>query len=117
MTSWLRLALSLGACLLPTALLPSAHAQVQATSEYLARMDSDGDGRVSLAEYQDWMSYAFERMDANGDGILSADELPGGRGKPVSLIDHRAKLARTFVRQDQDKDGFLDARELSAPPL
>ena len=94
-----------------------ATAQVQATGDYLSRMDSDQDGRVSLAEYQDWMSYAFEHMDRNGDGILSADELPGGRGKPVSLDEHRTKLARTFLRQDQDKNGFLDARELAAPPL
>lgn len=93
------------------------HAQVQATGDYLARMDSDHDGLVSLAEYQDWMSYAFVRMDRNGDGTLSADELPGGRGKPVSLAEHHAKLAATFARQDQDKDGFLNARELAAPPL
>ena len=107
----------LAASLLLAALASPATAQVQATSEYLARMDTDQDGRVSLAEYQDWMSYAFVRMDTDGDGTLSVEELPGGRGKPVSLIDHRAKLARTFVRQDQDKNGFLDARELSAPPL
>ena len=44
-----------------------AHAQVQATGEYLARMDADGDGRVSLAEYQDWMGYAFAAMDRDGD--------------------------------------------------
>ncbi|MBB1088776.1 EF-hand domain-containing protein [Lysobacter sp. SG-8] len=95
----------------------AAQAQVQATSDYLQRMDTDGDGRVSLEEYQAWMSYAFERMDANGDGTLTPDELPGGRGKPVSLVEHRAKLARTFNRQDQDRNGYLDARELSAPPL
>ncbi|WP_111265130.1 EF-hand domain-containing protein [Marilutibacter maris] len=95
----------------------AATAQVQATGDYLSRMDEDQDGRVSLAEYQNWMSYAFEHMDRNGDGILSADELPGGRGEPVSLDEHRTKLARTFLRQDQDKDGFLDARELAAPPL
>ncbi|MCF7221783.1 hypothetical protein [Marilutibacter chinensis] len=95
----------------------NATAQVQATGDYLSRMDGDQDGLVSLAEYQDWMSYAFVRMDRNGDGILTADELPGGRGDPVSLIEHRAKLARTFLRQDQNRDGFLDARELAAPPL
>jgi Ca2+-binding EF-hand superfamily protein len=93
-----------------------ALAQVEATSDYLARMDSDADGRVSLAEYQDWMGYAFERMDLDADGTLTPDELPGGRGKPVTLSEHRAKLARTFLRQDLNRDGYLDARELSAPP-
>lgn len=91
-------------------------AQVQATSEYLARMDSNGDGRVALVEYQDWMSYAFDAMDRNRDAVLTADELPGGKGKPVTRAEHRARLASTFLRQDANRDGVLDARELAAPP-
>lgn len=93
-----------------------ANTQVRASSDYLQRMDGDRDGRVSLAEYQGWMGYAFERMDRNGDGVLSADELPGGRGKPVSLASHRESLAAAFRRQDANRDGSLDARELAAPP-
>ena len=94
----------------------AAPAQVAATGDYLARMDADQDGRVALAEYQDWMSYAFTRMDRDGDGVLVPAELPGGRGQPVSLAEHRDKLAATFARQDRNRDGFLDARELAAPP-
>jgi Ca2+-binding EF-hand superfamily protein len=98
-------------------LLPAvAWAQVNATSDYLARMDDDGDGRVSLAEYQDWMSYAFDARDRNGDGVLSADELPGGKGQPITRQQHRERLADRFSRQDLDRNGFLSARELSAPP-
>jgi hypothetical protein len=91
-------------------------AQVAATGDYLARMDRDVDGRVSLIEYQDWMGYAFERMDIDRDGILGTGELPGGRGRPVSLADHRESLAAAFRRQDRDHDGFLSAVELAAPP-
>lgn len=106
------------ACLGTWSALPTpALAQVTATGDYLARMDSDGDGRVSLAEYQDWMSYAFDRMDANADGVLLPSELPGGRGKPVDRTEYRARIARMFGRQDRNSDGFLDARELAAPPL
>lgn len=102
---------------LPALWLPvPANAQVRASSDYLQRMDGDGDGRVSLAEYQAWMGYAFGRMDRNGDGVLGADELPGGRGKPVSLASHRESLAAAFRRQDGNRDGWLDARELAAPP-
>lgn len=93
-----------------------AAAQVTRTQEYLERMDTDGDGRVSLAEYQAWMSYAFDRMDRNGDGVLSADELPGGKGRPITRAEHMAKIAATFNRQDTNRDGYLDARELAAPP-
>jgi len=89
---------------------------VDASTDYVARMDADHDGRVSLAEYQEWLSYAFKRMDANGDGVLSPDELPGGRGKPVTLADHRQTVGERFARQDRNRDGFLDAQELLAPP-
>lgn len=91
-------------------------AQVQLTSDYLARMDVDGDGRVALVEYQDWMSYAFDAMDRNRDAVLTADELPGGKGKPVTRVEHRARIAATFNKQDANRDGTLDARELAAPP-
>ena len=93
-----------------------AIAQVAAPSAYLQRMDADRSGDVSLAEYQQWMGYAFERMDADGDGVLAPHELPGGRGRPVRLSDHRAALAAAFERQDADGDGVLDAAELAAPP-
>jgi hypothetical protein len=103
-------ALALALCAMP------ATAQVRDAAAYLARMDADGDGRVSLAEYQDWMGYAFARMDRDGDGVLAAHELPGGRGAPVRLAAHRAALAAAFARQDRDGDGYLDAAELAAPP-
>jgi hypothetical protein len=91
-------------------------AQRLAPPDYLARIDLDHDGRVSLAEYQDWMCYGFDAMDRNHDGVLSRDELPGGRGEPLTRSVHRARLALAFARQDADHDGALDARELAAPP-
>lgn len=104
-------------CAIAAALLtPVAQAQVRGTADYLARMDADRDGRVSLLEYQAWLGYAFERMDRDGDGMLAAAELPGGRGAPVRLDAHRQALADAFARQDRDRSGFLDARELAAPP-
>lgn len=99
------------------ALLPLlGSAQVRQTGDYLARMDTDGDGRVSLPEYQDWMSYAFDGMDRDGDGVLTPGEQPGGRGKRLTRTEHRVRLAQRFARQDANGDGYLDARELAAPP-
>ena len=111
---WCRPDLRPGVLLL--ALPLAAQAQLQRTAEYLQRMDADGDGRVSLVEYQDWLSYAFDGMDRNRDGVLSVDELPGGRGKPITREAHLAQLAARFTRQDADGDGFLSAKELAAPP-
>lgn len=93
-----------------------ASTQVQRTGDYLSKMDADSDGKVSLGEYQDWMSYAFDAMDRNRDGVLATAEQPGGRGKPISRGEHRARLAERFRKQDLNHDGFLSARELAAPP-
>ena len=118
-----------GLCLCLAAALPAAasgpvadaavaggQAAVETTGSYLQRMDSDGDGRISLDEYQAWMGYGFARMDGNGDGLLSADELPGGRGRPITHAAHVAQIAQRFARQDADGDGYLSAAELAAPP-
>lgn len=106
-----------GFCVCVLMMLPCAvFAQVTRASDYLARMDADGDGRVALVEYQDWMSYAFDAMDRDRDGVLATEELPGGRGQPVTREAHRTRLAETFKRQDRNRDGFLDAKELAAPP-
>lgn len=88
----------------------------QGTGDYLSRMDLDGDRRISLLEYQDWLTYAFDGMDRNRDGVLAPDEQPGGRGKTITRDAHRARVAERFGRQDIDRSGFLDARELAAPP-
>lgn len=105
-------------CVLALALVcGTASAQVEWTGDYLARMDADHDGRVSLDEYVDWMGYAFARMDRDGDGVLAADEQPGGKGPPITLEAHRQRLIERFRRQDANGDGWLDARELAAPPL
>lgn len=88
----------------------------QGTGDYLSRMDIDGDRKVSLLEYQDWLTYAFDGMDRNRDGMLAPEEQPGGRGKAITRDAHRARVAERFRRQDIDRSGFLDARELAAPP-
>lgn len=93
--------------------------QVASTGDYLSRMDGDQDGKISLVEYQDWLSYAFDAMDANRDGQLDAQEQPAsGRGARASLSreQHRQTLAERFGKQDRNRDGWLDARELASPP-
>jgi len=102
--------------LLTYALPMLANSQVQRTGDYLSKMDVDGDGKVSLAEYQAWLGYAFHGMDRDRDGVLSPSEQPGGRGAPLTLAEHRARIAERFRKQDANRDGFLSAKELAAPP-
>lgn len=95
---------------------PGRMPTVNRSGDYLARMDTDRDGRVSLPEFQAWMGYAFERLDVDGDGVVETHELPGGRGRGITLVEHRERLASAFARQDANRDRHLDARELAAPP-
>lgn len=93
----------------------TAHAQSSRT-EYLRQFDSNGDGKVSEAEYVAYMSRGFERMDSNHDGTLQAAELPGGRGRAITLKAFQNNLRRQFHRLDRHHHGYLDAQELTAPP-
>ena len=87
-----------------------AGAQVQRTDEYLQRIDANGDGRVDLGEYQDWLSYAFDGMDRDRDGVLATNEQPGGKGAPITREEHRARIAERFRRQVAERDaGDLEA--------
>jgi Ca2+-binding EF-hand superfamily protein len=98
---------------------PSAWAQAT-PSDYLAEMDADHDGHVSLAEYQDWLSAAFRAMDRNGNGVIDLNEFDPAvvtaHTQPLSLTQHRRNLEMRFRLQDVDRDGYLNARELGAPP-
>ncbi|MEG3145880.1 EF-hand domain-containing protein [Sphingomonas sp. RT2P30] len=42
----------------------------------MARADSDGDGRISKAEFIARADTRFAKLDKNGDGQLSPDEMP-----------------------------------------
>ena len=83
--------------------------------EYLQRMDTNGDGRVSRDEYVAWMVQTFDGIDADHNGVLEGDELPAG-SRPVTRTDYVKSLEAAFARQDTNHDGFLDERELARPP-
>ena len=109
---------TLAAILLFAAGASAAQSLPRSPADYLATMDRNGDGRIALAEYQDYLCRGFQQMDRDGDGTLSAAELPRGARtrRAPTLENHRRSLAATFDRQDANNDGFLDARELAAPP-
>ncbi|MBS0194113.1 MAG: EF-hand domain-containing protein [Proteobacteria bacterium] len=83
--------------------------------EYLQRMDTDHDGRVSRDEYVNYMMRTFDRLDVDHNGVLEGDELPPG-AKPVTRAQYRRNLEATFARMDRNHDGYLDAHELAQPP-
>ena len=48
-------------------------------AERLARMDRNGDGEVSVEEYQDAQTWRLARFDRNGDGTIERREMRHGR--------------------------------------
>ena len=56
-----------------------ALALVLPMAAFAADMDADGDGAVSMTEFQEAMPDAeagtFSAVDANADGVLTADEI------------------------------------------
>ena len=97
-------------------LLPLATFAQDSRADYLRQFDSNHDGKVSEAEYVAYMSQGFRNMDANGDGVLETSELPGGRGKPITLKEYQDNLRRQFHKLDRHHRGYLDAQGLTAPP-
>jgi Ca2+-binding EF-hand superfamily protein len=96
--------------------LPVAALAQDTASALFQAMDANGDGRISETEYVAYMSQRFYLLDRNHDGVLEQDELPGGRGKPITLKEWQDNLRREFNKLDRHHRGYLDQRELMQPP-
>jgi hypothetical protein len=55
----------------------------------VARMDSNHDGRVSLAEAEARALEAFDRADANHDGVVTPEERQAAHGAMRERFQHR----------------------------
>lgn len=84
--------------------------------DYFARVDLDGDGRVSRHEFLERMSFAFRQMDANGNDVLEPHEQHLPDAGTITLAQHHERFGAQFQRQDADGDGYLSRAELLAPP-
>ncbi len=81
----------------------------------LEHYDADGDGVISLQEFQAGGDALFARLDADNDGRLSAEELAAaGRGwRRPGHEQHsgQSRPHRGFARMDADGDGFVTRAE------
>ncbi|MDQ0463532.1 hypothetical protein QO010_001303 [Caulobacter ginsengisoli] len=100
-----------------SALAPSSFAQGAGG----AKADTNGDGKVSLAEFKAARVTMMLRADANKDGKLSQTELQTARAMRASKRggDDAAKPGggeggggRLFAMADANHDGFLDKSEI-----
>ena len=83
-----------------------------------AKMDTNGDGKVTLAEAQAAGKQRFERMDKNKNGVVTKDEVPGraerfiakadsNKDGQVTLAEAQAHTQSWFQKLDANKDGVL----------
>jgi hypothetical protein len=89
------------------------------------RLDTNNDGKVTLAEAQAGAQARFTALDKNKDGVVSADELgngphfmlkradANGDGK-VTLAELQAQTQTWFARFDANNDKVISKDELQA---
>ena len=79
--------------------------------EVYARVDADGDGKVTLAEWQAVNSKVdkarFDKADRDRDGAITRIEAD-------AAFDREGSLTKLFAKIDADGDGSLSRQEVSA---
>jgi Ca2+-binding EF-hand superfamily protein len=104
--------------------------------EMLANADTNGDGRITRAEFIAARAKLFARLDRNGDGYLDKQDVPQGlfarrNGEAADRLQQAMMMldkngdgrishdefvngpSLLFDRADTNHDGVVDARELA----
>ncbi len=77
---------------------------------FLAVLDTDGDGKLTQAEITEEMQERLVTFDGDGDGQLSLDEF-----ELLWLDFHRTRMVDRFQHLDEDGDGIVTEAEYMAP--
>ncbi len=79
--------------------------------ERFATLDADGDGSVTIEEFEAAVRKPFEEADTNGDGMLSREELAAMLAEKQS--NRMEKMLDRMMSRDENDDGMLSAEELA----
>ena len=79
---------------------PESERRAGGLDQFLATTDTDGDGRISMAEAPGKMQERFTMLDANGDGFIDGDE--------QAALAKRVKNKEGKKRKQGGKGGFND---------
>lgn len=102
------------------ALLIAGTASAQGAGMGMGKADTNGDGKVSLAEFKAARIGMMMRADTNRDGKLSQAELEAARAQRASIRGGEGGGppgggqggGRMFQLMDANHDGFLDKAEI-----
>lgn len=93
--------------------LPVAFAN--APDDKFAKMDGNGDGKISRAEHSAGAQQMFAEMDANSDGIVTAAEMDAKKSMKPDAAGRTEMSAKEKIKAiDQNADGQLTAAEHAA---
>ncbi len=67
-------------------------AKKKKTKKHFDKMDADGDGKISKAEFDAKGERSFIRMDKNDDGVLNKDDRSYGKDKMKKAKDKMKKM-------------------------
>ena len=81
------------------------------------KLDANGDGVISKAEFNAFNARHFKKLDTNNDGKLTPEELQGGHKQEMGHGDGTTHLDQRFNAADANHDGGLDREEASNMPM
>lgn len=89
--------------------------QVQMDDVLFKRMDANGDGSVSKAEFDEFNTRRFKELDADNDGKVTREEMDARVNKAMKYgLRH---FEERFSSADTNRDGVLDRVEAQAMPV
>ncbi len=100
---------------------PPPRGEGQGPGRFMERIDKDGDGKISVAEFAaargEMAKFRFTRLDADSDGKVTEAEFKAAMEKmpkPPEGSDRPVRELPTFAELDANKDGAVTAEESTA---
>ena len=78
--------------------------------------DANGDGAISLSEFNIFQARQFKRMDNDGDGKITHEEMEAGH-KKKKMGSGTTHLEQRFIAADANQDSGLDRTEARMMPM
>jgi hypothetical protein len=108
----------------PRARANAINNRTQLNQDAFARADTNGDGKLTLKEFDDYVITIFSAMDGNQDKVIDHGELKGlsqaafggldlATRQRVTFRDFMQASHRNFINADKDKSKWVSLNEVN----